>query len=59
MAVKIIPHCEKCRIKLIATQFNNGVMRLLCPECKRRMFIRKGKNGVEKVEFYSESTGAG
>ncbi len=37
--VGFIPHCFDCRSKLILTEFENGVVRFLCPDCGKKLFV--------------------
>ena len=53
MSVELIPHCYDCRVKLIWTQFENGVFRYLCPVCKKKIYGRMHEGSCVKDEFYS------
>jgi len=44
--VALIPHCFDCRIKLILTEFSNGVIRIFCPKCKKKIFCIQKDGGV-------------
>ena len=54
MMTTLIPHCEDCRVKLIVSQFGNGVVRFLCPECGGKFYAKEMEEyGLVRDRYYS------
>ena len=45
--IEIVPHCAYCRVKTINTRFPDGVMRHICPKCKKKLYTKMEDGWVE------------